>query len=561
MEEEPPPGTSGIDPPINDKFWKKNSPILSSSSSDEEMQDNTQFRKRKQESGSSPNTVKKKVKKPKNKTKNKGKKANSEPEVHHNNLQKQGFTHEQLREIEKRKELVCQSRQSDQGHNTIATVSNLETDSIKETDDDEGFTVVKTKTQQKRERGSFAAVAPSRPPVRKSTQAVRKQYTYALKTTKLDKKLLSPSAFSSFLNEKLGDANQPDHAQSIGAGTGWILSFNDHNKMSSCLEASKSWQEVDLDVAINKEDSTHPLVVVRVGPHVLEEDFLSVEHVVRAGPIRKSNGDAVNKWKVSFSSKDARDECLQNGFNIGFFHFETESYIIAPRILQCYKCQHYGHTQKHCEAQVETCYKCAKSHRGKDCKVTEPMNFRCAVCRGRHATTSPDCPERIRAREATIDRPYAETLGLRHQGVTTPPRTITHPQLPPPRGQPPQILKPRQQNNATVTDLKDRSQNQTRHQEAKKTAPQSQRKVVPKRDSHLPPTSSWGSKNHISGDLPQMISEIMTKLIEYFNSNDRSSPERIMSLIFSLWPTVKDLLNTMFQKTSETDCSSDLNYD
>lgn len=549
-ETEPPPVDPGKDPPQNEnnKFWRESGSCLSSSSDDEMLVDNTSLRKRKQVLSPSPKngTEKKKVKKGK---------GNKQPK-------KKGFSKAALAEIDKRRELASQPGPSTQVSNPGVSHCDPPIESSKDTEDEEGFTLVRTKNQAKRERGSFAAAAPSNPQVRKSAQAVRKQYSFALKTSKVDKKLLSPAAFGSYLKEKLGEENQPDHAQSIGAGTGWILSFSEHTKMSACLEASKSWQEVDLDIAVNKEDSTHPLVVVRVGPHVLEEDFLSVEHVVRASPIRKRNGETVNKWKVSFSSKDARDECLKNGFIIGYFHFETESYIVAPRILQCFRCQKYGHTQKFCDAQKETCFKCARSHRSKECKVTDPRDFRCAVCRGRHIAISPDCPERIRAREATIDRPYAETLDLRHQGVTTPPRPITVPVNPPPRGNPFPVLKPRQSNKVTAPDLTHRSQDKPRLNEKRDAVSQPQRKLtLNTRASHLPSSSTWASKKPASGDLPQLISGIMTKLMEFFNSTDRSSPERIMSLIFSLWPTVKSLLDLVFPQVSATATATDLTSD
>ena len=426
------------------------------------------------------------------------------------------------------------------------------------TEDEDGFTTVKTKKQIRRERGSFVAV-PGPQPVRQSAQVVRKQYSFALKTTTIDKRLLSPAAFSKFLKDQLGDT-QPDHAQSIGAGTGWILSFSDHAKMSTCLELSKSWQDVTLDIAINKEDQTYPLVVARVGPHVLEEDFLSVEHVVRAGPIKKRNGEYTNKWKVSFSSRETRDRCLTNGFNIGFFHFETESYIMAPRVLQCFKCQKYGHTQKFCDAPNDTCFKCAMPHRSKECGVSDPNDFRCAVCKGRHLAISPDCPERVRAREAIVDRPYQETLVLRHQGVTTPPRHDVDPPLPPSQRQALPVLKTRPI-ITSVPDLHNRSRGApSAHTSTKgistksSCATQQPTKNIPRTSApQLPPTSTWGSRT--SGDTFVMISDIVTTISNWFNSPDRSSPERIMSLIFSLWPMAKRVFDLLTRVSSNNDIS------
>ena len=555
-EAEPPPKDPGEVASQSNKFWSTSGPCNSSSSSEHEEMDanpgkDKYFRKRKQDSISPKNN-------------NSGKKR---PKAN-----KHDFSDKALAEIEKRRQLAAQSRSPERGQPKAPInleQAPLSTTHCKDSDtDEEGFTLVTTK-HKKRERGSFVSV-PAATSVRQSTVTVRKQYTYALKTTNIDKRYLSPAAFSQFLKGKLGE-NQPDHAQSIGAGTGWIISFTDHSKMSSCLQASKSWQEVKLDVAVNKdnqEESSHPLVVVRVGPHVLEEDFLSAEHVVRAGPIKRRNGEYANKWKVSFSSREARDQCLENGFLIGFFHFETESYISAPRILQCFKCQKYGHTQKFCESTQETCFKCAKAHRSKECKVSDPKDYRCVVCKGHHLAISPDCPERIRAREAITDRPYAETLNLRHRGVTTPPRAVAMPSLPPTQRQSLPVLKPRQ--HKETTDLPHRSHDASRVTINKATAGLRNQnsgarrpptRATTSKGSHIPSTCTWGSQQP-PNDLFSTISEIVTKIFEFFNSSDRSSPERIFSLILSLWPLATRIFDLHKTETlSLFDLTTDLEHD
>ncbi|KAI5644510.1 hypothetical protein NE865_03399 [Phthorimaea operculella] len=57
----------------------------------------------------------------------------------------------------------------------------------------------------------------------------------------------------------------------------------------------------------------------------------------------------------------------------------------------CHKCLRYGHVEHQCRSDAR-CYRCAKKHPGKDCKVA-PQCATCLYCLGRHYAIDKCCPE------------------------------------------------------------------------------------------------------------------------------------------------------------------------
>jgi hypothetical protein len=78
-------------------------------------------------------------------------------------------------------------------------------------------------------------------------------------------------------------------------------------------------------------------------------------------------------------------------------------------IIQCFKCQKYGHMQAQCRAPKPVCLRCVRPHPSKDCElknVTEKeekfQKYSCVNCRGNHSSTSGLC--RVRDQNKNILR-------------------------------------------------------------------------------------------------------------------------------------------------------------
>lgn len=62
-----------------------------------------------------------------------------------------------------------------------------------------------------------------------------------------------------------------------------------------------------------------------------------------------------------------------------------------PGVIQCHKCQLFGHSQKNCWSKYK-CMKCAEEHSTHLCTKPSTTEATCANCQGRHISTSTNCP-------------------------------------------------------------------------------------------------------------------------------------------------------------------------
>lgn len=80
-------------------------------------------------------------------------------------------------------------------------------------------------------------------------------------------------------------------------------------------------------------------------------------------------------------------------FNLEFLH-HIKIKIEAPRtkrtIIQCTRCQNYGHTKTYCTKPFN-CVKCGGSHDTKTCKKPNNTPAKCALCNGDHPANYKGC--------------------------------------------------------------------------------------------------------------------------------------------------------------------------
>ena len=87
---------------------------------------------------------------------------------------------------------------------------------------------------------------------------------------------------------------------------------------------------------------------------------------------------------------------------------KKEVFVYNRRILQCFKCQRYGHLQKNCKANEPVCLRCSGKHESVNCPLknsdsTEKVQtYRCANCKGCHSSTSRECPIRQQNRNVLL---------------------------------------------------------------------------------------------------------------------------------------------------------------
>ena len=71
--------------------------------------------------------------------------------------------------------------------------------------------------------------------------------------------------------------------------------------------------------------------------------------------------------------------------------FRVEESKTTLSILQCFKCQSFGHKALNC-TKKEKCVVCGEAHSHKNCPNKEKQKPKCANCRGPHVANYRGCP-------------------------------------------------------------------------------------------------------------------------------------------------------------------------
>jgi hypothetical protein len=115
-------------------------------------------------------------------------------------------------------------------------------------------------------------------------------------------------------------------------------------------------------------------------------------------------------WKVKVTCESAADrkKLTEIGVGIGFQRYKVAEFKHQRSVLQCYRCQTFGHVASACSNE-EKCRNCGESHNSKDCTTDTPV---CANCSGPHAASDHVCPaldkEKTKREVATLN--YANAV-------------------------------------------------------------------------------------------------------------------------------------------------------
>ena len=94
--------------------------------------------------------------------------------------------------------------------------------------------------------------------------------------------------------------------------------------------------------------------------------------------------------KVTFGSKTEKDNFIAAGFSIYSQHFKVVENKPLPTVLQCYKCQKFGHNFFECKEAASRCLRCGGDHRLTSCTVQKEQ-AKCANCLENHAANYRGC--------------------------------------------------------------------------------------------------------------------------------------------------------------------------
>ena len=107
---------------------------------------------------------------------------------------------------------------------------------------------------------------------------------------------------------------------------------------------------------------------------------------------------------------------------------KKEVLVYNHRIVQCLKCQYYGHSHKNYKASEPVCLRCPGRHESVNCplKNSDPIDktqyYRHAICKGCHSSTSTVCPIRQQNRNILL---MAEKFNIGYKRAQVVYRTYT----------------------------------------------------------------------------------------------------------------------------------------
>ena len=120
----------------------------------------------------------------------------------------------------------------------------------------------------------------------------------------------------------------------------------------------------------------------------LKENLLSPKDIYRFN--KKGTQEPSKNVKVTFGSKTEKDSFIASGFFIYSQHFKVVENKPLPSVLQCYKCQKFGHNFFECKEAASTCLRCGGDHRLAACTIQKEQ-AKCANCLQNHAANYKGC--------------------------------------------------------------------------------------------------------------------------------------------------------------------------
>lgn len=143
-----------------------------------------------------------------------------------------------------------------------------------------------------------------------------------------------------------------------------------------------------------------------IEPSVLKEELqklnFAVEHVRQMTvPEQSSDGTPMRRpipvWVVTLPNNE-HSRTIYQLFDINNHVIKVESYRPTPHVIQCHKCQNFGHTSRRCNLQTR-CVKCSNSHLFSECPSKGPDHTpKCANCGGSHTSSYSQCPVQLQQR-------------------------------------------------------------------------------------------------------------------------------------------------------------------
>jgi len=97
-------------------------------------------------------------------------------------------------------------------------------------------------------------------------------------------------------------------------------------------------------------------------------------------------------WVVTILKTEENITLLKKTTGILNFVIKIQDYRATNRVMQCFRCQGFGHKADFCNIK-DCCVKCAGDHQSRTCTKDSSLPAKCANCQGDHSANYGGCPE------------------------------------------------------------------------------------------------------------------------------------------------------------------------
>ena len=132
----------------------------------------------------------------------------------------------------------------------------------------------------------------------------------------------------------------------------------------------------------------HSINVDEIKVELLNNNAMNVNKITRI--TSRATGQLTKLIRVITDSNNHVSSAQKKGVKIGWQLYRCEASREPPHVMQCFKCQKFGHSAKG-SSNATRCLRCSQEHSVKECTV-QKENAKCSNCGGAHATAYSGCP-------------------------------------------------------------------------------------------------------------------------------------------------------------------------
>ena len=110
----------------------------------------------------------------------------------------------------------------------------------------------------------------------------------------------------------------------------------------------------------------HSISVDEIKVELLNNNAMNVNKVTRI--TSRATGQPTKLIRVLTDSNNHVSAAHKHGVKIGWRQYQCEASREPPHVMQCFKCQQFGHSAKEC-SNATRCLRCSQEHSVKECTV------------------------------------------------------------------------------------------------------------------------------------------------------------------------------------------------